>query len=91
MSRQHVPPGPSRDGRATPGCHSPAPPAITLRNWNRRAFASRNRRPASPITLFYMALALDYHKLLTALGARPLGVVDYFRLHVLPAADKQRL
>ena len=47
--------------------------------------------PIHVASLVDEATALDYHKLLTALGARPLGVVDYFRLHVLPAADKQRL
>ena len=47
--------------------------------------------PIHVASLVDEATALDYHKLLTALGARPLGVIDYFRLHVLPAADEQRL
>src|ERR1039457_4849811 len=56
VSRQPVPPGHSQDGPATPRCHSPAPPAITLRNGNRRAFASPQPAAASTITFFYMAL-----------------------------------
>lgn len=47
--------------------------------------------PINVATLVDEAAVRDYHKLLTTLGARPLDVVDYFRLHVIPAAVEQRL
>ena len=47
--------------------------------------------PINVATLVDEAAARDYHKLLTTLGARPLDVVDYFRIHVIPAAVEQRL
>jgi hypothetical protein len=47
--------------------------------------------PINVASLVDEATARDYHKLLTALGARPLDVVDYFRVHVLPAATGQRI
>ncbi|HUY50596.1 MAG TPA: DUF3883 domain-containing protein [Streptosporangiaceae bacterium] len=47
--------------------------------------------PINVASLVDEATARDYRKLLTTLGARPLDVVDYFRVHVLPAAVEQRL
>jgi len=47
--------------------------------------------PINVATLVDEAAVRDYHKLLTTLGARPLDVVDYFRVHVIPAAVEQRL
>jgi hypothetical protein len=47
--------------------------------------------PINVATLVDEGAVRDYHKLLTTLGARPLDVVDYFRLHVIPAAVEQRL
>jgi hypothetical protein len=47
--------------------------------------------PINVATLVAEAAVRDYHKLLTKLGARPLDVVDYFRIHVIPAAVEQRL
>ncbi len=47
--------------------------------------------PINVASLVDEATARDYRKLLTALGARPLDVVDYFRVHVIPAATGQRL
>jgi hypothetical protein len=47
--------------------------------------------PINVATLVDEAAVRDYHKLLTTLGARPLDVVDYFRIHVIPAAGERRL
>ena len=47
--------------------------------------------PINVATLVDELAARDYHKLLTRLGARPLDVVDYFRIHVIPAAVERRL
>jgi hypothetical protein len=49
------------------------------------------RDPINVATLVDDTTARDYRKLLTTLGARPLDVVDYFRVHVLPAAAERRL
>jgi Domain of unknown function (DUF3883) len=47
--------------------------------------------PINVAALVDEATARDYHKLLAALGARPLDVVDYFRVHALPATVEQSL
>ena len=47
--------------------------------------------PINVATLVDEAAVRDYHKLLTTLGARPLDVIDYFRVHVIPAAVERRL
>ncbi|AWS41691.1 DUF3883 domain-containing protein [Streptosporangium sp. 'caverna'] len=49
------------------------------------------RDPIEVANLVAHTAARDYHKLLSALGARPLNIVDYIRLHVLPAAEAGRI
>jgi hypothetical protein len=49
------------------------------------------RDPIGVATLVDESAALDYHKLLVALGAKPLNVVEYVSRHVLPAADDGRI
>lgn len=49
------------------------------------------RDPIEVANLVADSTVRDYHKLLIALGARPLDVVDYIRLHVLPAAEAHRI
>jgi hypothetical protein len=46
------------------------------------------RDPVGVASLVADQAALDYHKLLVGLGARPLDVVDYFALHALPAIQE---
>ncbi|MGI5223762.1 DUF3883 domain-containing protein [Actinoallomurus sp. CA-142502] len=49
------------------------------------------RDPIGVASLVAEAAALDYHKLLSTLGARPLNIVDYIRVHALPAAESRRI
>lgn len=49
------------------------------------------RDPIGVASLVADHVALDYHKLLAALGARPLDIVEYFRVHAVPAAESGRL
>jgi hypothetical protein len=47
--------------------------------------------PVNVASLVAFETARDYHRLLDRLGARPLDVVSYFVIHVLPAAKHQQL
>lgn len=47
--------------------------------------------PINVASLVDVETARDYHRLLDRLGARPLNVVSYFLVHVLPAASERRL
>ena len=49
------------------------------------------RDPIGVASLVADTAALDYHKLLSALGATPLDIVDYIRRHALPAAQARRI
>lgn len=49
------------------------------------------RDPIGVASLVADYAALDYHRLLNALGARPLDIVAYINLHALPAAREQRI
>ena len=49
------------------------------------------RDPIDVASLVADQVARDYRKLLTGLGARPLDILDYFRLHALPAAAAERI
>ena len=49
------------------------------------------RDPIGVASLVADTAALDYHKLLNALGATPLNIVDYIRRHALPAAGARRI
>ncbi|MEU3168544.1 DUF3883 domain-containing protein [Streptosporangium sp. NPDC006930] len=49
------------------------------------------RDPIEVASLVVHTTARDYHKLLSTLGARPLDIVDYIRLHALPAAEAGRI
>lgn len=49
------------------------------------------RDPIEVASLVADTTTRDYHKLLSALGARPLNIVDYIRLHALPAAEARRI
>ncbi|MEV0353236.1 DUF3883 domain-containing protein [Nonomuraea sp. NPDC050680] len=47
--------------------------------------------PIGVASLVAGTVARDYRRLLSALGARPLDIVDYIRLHALPAAEAGRI
>lgn len=49
------------------------------------------RDPIAVASLVADKVAREYHKLLADLGARPLDVVEYFRVHAVPAANSGRL
>ena len=49
------------------------------------------RDPIAVASLVADQVVRDYHKLLADLGARPLDIVEYFRLHAVPAANSGRL
>jgi len=49
------------------------------------------RDPIGVASLVADYVARDFHKLLTDLGARPLDIVEYFRVHALPAANSGRI
>jgi hypothetical protein len=49
------------------------------------------RDPVGLATLVAAQFAVEYHRLLSGLGARPLDIVDYFRLHALPAINEEAI
>lgn len=61
------------------------PTATGFEPLNKLSLPNDFRDPVGVATLVADQVALDYHRLLSGLGARPLDVADYFERHALPA------